>query len=416
VRQRQEAQEVLRGVNATDTPAPPLDVPGFAAAGVRCGIKSQGLDLALIAADEPVSAAAVFTRSTVVGAPVEWSRNAVRAGRVRAIVANSGCSNVAMGERGRRDAAAMAAAAASSLGAAPQQVLVGSTGVIGKPLPMARIRRGVRLAAEALAPGGLADAARAIMTTDTFPKWARATARVGGKRITLAGIAKGSGMIAPDVATMFSFLLCDAAATPAFLRRALRGVADRTYNRVSVDGECSTSDTVVLLASGRAGNAPLRSPASPGAAAFEAALLEVASELSRMLARDGEGATKLVDVVVRGGRSDGEADVAARRIANSLLVKTALFGRDPNWGRILQTIGAGHVTIRLPRASVRLAGVTVFRNGASAGPAARERAAKGLAAPEVAIEVDLGAGRGRARMWTCDLSTDYVRINAEYTT
>jgi glutamate N-acetyltransferase/amino-acid N-acetyltransferase len=396
--------------------APGLEVAGFQAAGVRCGIKTQGLDLALIASDAPVSAAGVFTRSTVVGAPVEWSRRALRSGRVRAIVANSGCSNVAMGERGRRDAAAMAAAVARELGAPAGQVLVASTGVIGKPLPLAKIRRGTRDAARALAVGGLVDAARAIMTTDTFPKWASATARVGGKPVRVAGIAKGSGMIAPDLATMFSFLLCDADATPAYLRGALRAVADATFNRVSVDGECSTSDTVVLLASGRAGNAPLRTPSSPGSQAFVGALYEVATELSRALARDGEGATKLVDVAVRGGRSEAEAQLAARRIANSMLVKTALFGRDPNWGRILQTVGAGRVAIRLPRASVRLAGVTVFRGGASAGPGARQRAATRLDAPEVAIEVDLGAGRASARMWTCDLSTDYVRINAEYTT
>jgi glutamate N-acetyltransferase / amino-acid N-acetyltransferase len=408
---------VLRGVNEPSASPPPrLEVPGFVAAGVRCGIKKQGLDLALIHCEQPAAAAAVFTRSTVVGAPVEWSRRAVRAGRIQTIVANAGCSNVAMGERGRRDAAAMAAAAAAAVGASAQQVVVGSTGVIGKPLPMAKIRSGVRLAARALAPDGLADAARAIMTTDTFPKWASASARVGGRRVTLAGIAKGSGMIAPNLATMFGYLVCDAAATPAYLRRALRTAADASFNRVSVDGECSTSDTVVLLASGRAGNPVLRSARSSGAAAFEAALLELSSELARALARDGEGATKLVDVRVRGGRSDAEADVAARRIANSLLVKTALFGRDPNWGRILQTIGAGLVAIRLPRASVKLAGVTVFRAGASAGPAARERAAKALAAPEIAIEVDLGVGSGSAHMWTCDLSYDYVKINAEYTT
>jgi glutamate N-acetyltransferase/amino-acid N-acetyltransferase len=393
-----------------------LEVPGFASAGVRCGIKKSGPDLALIAADAPVAAAGVFTRSTVVGAPVEWSRRVLRAGRVRAIVCNSGCSNVAMGERGRRDAAAMAALAARALSARPDEVLVASTGVIGQPLPMAKIRAGVRDASQALAPDGLRDAARAIMTTDTVPKWASASARVGGRRVRLAGITKGSGMIAPDLATMFGFLLCDAAATPAFLRGALREVADATFNRVSVDGECSTSDTVVLLASGRAGNPPLRTRRSPGAAAFVAALREVASSLARALARDGEGATKLVDVVVRGGRSEAEALLAARRIANSMLVKTALFGRDPNWGRILQTVGAGRVGLRLARTQVKLAGVTVFKGGASAGPGARRRAAERLAAPEVSIEVDLGAGRGQAHMWTCDLSTDYVRINAEYTT
>jgi glutamate N-acetyltransferase / amino-acid N-acetyltransferase len=391
-------------------------VPGFRAAGVSCGIKSKGPDVALLVSDRPASVAGVFTRSSVVGAPVELSRARVRSGQTRAIVANSGVSNVAMGERGRRDAQAMSAAAARALGVPAEAVLVASTGVIGQPLPMGRLRRGIRAASAALAADGLPDAARAIMTTDTYPKLAVAHTRVAGRRVSVAGIAKGSGMIAPDMATMLAFLLTDAAATPAFLRSALRRTVAGSFNRVSVDGESSTSDTALLLAGGAAGNPVLRGPASPGARRFLAALEEVAVALARDLARDGEGATKLIDVRVGGARTAAEAERAARRIANSLLVKTAVFGGDANWGRILQTVGAGRVALRLAHTSVRLGGVTVFLNGASAGPAARRRAAARLADPEIEIAIDLGAGRATAQMWTCDLSYDYVRINAEYTT
>jgi len=397
--------------------APPFQVPGFRAAGVACGIKPSGaLDLALIASDVPASAAAVFTRSTVVGAPVQLSRQRVRSGRARAVVVNSGCSNVAMGERGRRDALAMTAAAAERLDAPERQVLVASTGVIGEPLPMTRVRRGVRAAADALRPGGFGDAARAILTTDTVPKHASARFRIGRREVTVAGIAKGVGMIEPDMATMLAFLVSDAAATPAFLRKALREACGQSFNRLTVDGEGSTSDTVVLLAGGAAGNPPLAGPRSPGARRFAEALAAVSGDLARQLARDGEGATKLVDVRVTGARSHRDAERAARRIANSMLVKTALFGGDPNWGRILQTVGAGRVPLRLARTRVRLGGVLVFRDGASAGPAARRRAERALRGSEVSIEVDLGLGRGRAQLWTCDLSYDYVKINAEYTT
>jgi len=395
---------------------PPFEVPGFRAAGVRCGIKKSGLDLALIAADAPASAAGVFTRSTVVGAPVELSRARVRAGRVSVVAVNSGCSNVAMGERGRRDAEAMAAAAAAALGVPEREVLVASTGVIGEPLPIAKIRRGVIAAAGTLAPAGFGDAARAIMTTDTVPKHASTRVAIGGRDVTVAGIAKGVGMIQPDLATMLAFLVTDAAVAPAYLRRVLREAAGVSFNRLTVDGEGSTSDTALLLASGRAGHAVLRGPQSPGARRFAEAVTRVASDLARQLARDGEGATKLVDVSVRGARSHRDAERAARRIANSLLVKTALFGGDANWGRILQTIGAGRVPLRLARTQVRLGGVVVFRDGASAGPAARRRAEQAMKGPEVRIEVDLGLGRGAAQIWTCDLSYDYVRINAEYTT
>ncbi len=391
-------------------------MPGFRAAGVGCGIKASGLDLALIACDGPTNAAGVFTRSTVVGAPVELSRNHLRSGAVRAIVANSGCANVALGQRGRRDASTMARGVARALGCAPEEVLVASTGVIGEPLPMAKIRRGIRAAGAALEVGGWPAAARAIMTTDTVPKLARRSLKIGSRPVELVGIAKGAGMIEPDMATMLAFLATDAAIAKPLLRRLLREAVDQSFNRISVDGEGSTSDSVVLLAGGGAGNRPLRTPRSRGSQAFATALREVCEELARAIARDGEGATKLVTVEVEGGASRAEAKRAARRIANSMLVKTALFGGDPNWGRILQTIGAERVSIALDRAQVRVGGVAMFRKGRAAGPAQRKRAEAALHAPEIEIRVHLGAGRARAKLWTCDLSYDYVRINAEYHT
>jgi glutamate N-acetyltransferase/amino-acid N-acetyltransferase len=398
-------------------PAPIVSVPGFRASGVACGIKKSGAaDLALIVSDAPAAVAGVFTRSTFVGAPVEVSRARARNGRARAVVVNSGCSNVAMGERGLRDARAMAAAAARELGLRESQVLVASTGVIGQPLPLDKIRSGIAVAARELTADGLGAASRAIMTTDTFPKQAAARARIGGRTARVAGICKGSGMIQPDMATMLAFVVTDAGVTPPALRAIWRAVADATFNRVTVDGESSTSDTALCFANGLAGNAPIARASGRDAAALRGALESVASELAQALARDGEGATKLVTVDVRGAASAAEAERAARRIANSMLVKTAIFGGDPNWGRILQTVGAGRVKIDAPHCRVKLGRVAIFERGASAGPAARERAALALKKSEIPIEVVLGRGPGRARIWTCDLSYDYVRINAEYTT
>jgi len=391
-------------------------VAGFRFAGVRCGIKRRGLDLALLVSDRPASAAGVFTQSTVPGAPVVLSRRKLRGGRARAIVVNSGVSNVAMGAAGVRAAERMSALAARALGLSAREVLCASTGVIGMPLPLAKIEAGIAAAAPALSARGLRSAARAIMTTDTRPKTAGASFRVAGRRCAVVGMAKGSGMIEPRMATMLAFFATDAAVAPAYLRRLWREVADETLNRVSIDGETSTSDSAVILANGASGAPVIRGPSSPGAAALRAALLDVAGALARELARDGEGATKLVTVDVQGARSDAEAELAARRIANSLLVKTALFGGDPNWGRILQTVGAGRVRLDLARTEVRLGGVPVFRAGASTGTAARARAGKKLRARDVEIAVRLGAGRGRCRIWTCDLSYEYIRVNADYTT
>jgi len=390
-------------------------VPGFRAAGVHCGVKETGLDLALIASDVPASAVGVFTSSSVVGAPVELCRRRIRGGRARAVVVNSGIANVAMGEQGRQDANEMAERAAKAIGAPPGQVLVASTGVIGERLPMPRIRRGIQAAAAALDANGLLQAAEAIRTTDTFAKSALVSAVVDGCPVTVAGIAKGSGMIEPNMATMLAFLLTDAAVAAPYLGRVLRDATEAGFNRLSVDGEMSTSDTTLLFANGTAGHRELRSSRSPGAAGFAAAVQQVAIALTRDLARDGEGATKLVTVRVEGAANREEAECAARRIANSVLVKTALFGGDANWGRILQTVGAARARMKLDRTVVSLGGVTVFRAGSSAGPAARRRAAQKLQAPEVEVRIDLGAGRASAQVWNCDLSYEYVKINAEYT-
>jgi glutamate N-acetyltransferase/amino-acid N-acetyltransferase len=393
----------------------PLPVAGFRAAGLHVGIKNEDRDLALIVADRPAAVAAVFTQSSVVGAPVEISRERVAKGRARGIVVNSGISNVAMGARGLRDAKKMAAMAAHELDCDEVEMLVASTGVIGEPLPMDVLRNGIPLVAQALSPTGFVDAAEAIRTTDTHAKVASTRFKLGDRFVSILGIAKGSGMIEPNMATMLSFLVTDAPIAPAVLRRMLGRVADATYNRLTIDGEGSTSDTVVLMASGDAGGTALRS-GSPLAKQFESALLAVCEDLVRQLARDGEGATKLVTVEIKGARSAAEADTAARRIGNSMLVKTAVFGGDPNWGRIMQTLGAARIAWSKDKTRVRVGGIVVFAAGRSAGPAARKRAEKALEADEVQIQVDLGRGRGSARLFTCDLSYDYVKINAEYTT
>jgi glutamate N-acetyltransferase/amino-acid N-acetyltransferase len=393
-----------------------LQVKGFRWAGVRCGIKTRGPDLMLLASDRTASAAGVLTRNVVASAPVQVTRAHLARGVARAVVANAGCSNVAMGAQGMRDARSMAALAGLALGITPREVLVASTGVIGQPLPMAKIASGIPRAARALDAASIADAARAIMTTDTVPKQASARVSLGGGRCTVAGIAKGSGMIEPNMATMLSFVATDAAVTPSALRAIWREVADATYNRVTVDGETSTSDTAVVLANGASGARRIAAPSGKDAALLAGALLEVATALARALARDGEGATKLVTVDVTGARNDAQAEAAARRIANSLLVKTALFGGDPNWGRILQTVGAERVAMDLARTEVVLSGVPVFARGASTGPEARKAAGARMRGDEISIAVELGAGRGRARLWTCDLSYEYVKVNADYTT
>jgi glutamate N-acetyltransferase / amino-acid N-acetyltransferase len=388
---------------------------GYRAAGVACGIKARGgLDLALIASDVPASAAAVFTTNLAVAAPVIVSRRILAAsgGRVSAIVINSGCANACTGPDGMMHAEDMVGAAAAAVGCDPGAVLVASTGVIGVKLDMPTVSRGILQAAAALSTDGGAAAARAIMTTDPFPKEASIEVRARGGVFRVGGIAKGSGMIEPMMATMLAFITTDAAVEPGLLQRALRAVCDDTFNAISVDGECSTNDCVVALANGA-------SAVSIGEAEYDLlveALRGVCEPLAIAIVRGGEGATKLITVTVTGAESEPDARRTARAIANSLLVKTAIHGGDPNWGRLVAVAGRSGAAFRLDAAVVRIGPVELFSHGSPHDELAPDAAAY-LERDEIDILVDLGTGgAGRSRMWTCDLSKDYVTINAEYRT
>ncbi len=391
---------------------------GFRAAGVAAEIKYRGRnDVALLVADAPCAAAAVFTTNRVAAAPVLYDREVVRGGKVQAILANSGCANACTGERGLKDAKLSALVTAGELGIDPQHVLVASTGVIGRPLPMDRLLAGVKRAKAALgrtAAHGLA-AEKAVMTTDTRPKEACVTTVIGGKRVTVGGMAKGSGMIEPNMATMLGFVTTDAAVSPAMLRRALRLAIAKSFNSLVVDGDESTNDSVFLLASGAAGNAPI----TRGGAdfeAFRAALEAVCVSLARQMATDGEGATKFVTVTVKGAKSEKDAARAARAVAKSPLAKTSWFGRDPNWGRVLAAVGYSGAAVEDMRAEVFYDGVWAFRRGEVADEKQLAKLAKVLKKDAFEVVVDLHLGTGTSSVYTCDLSLDYVHINADYTT
>ena len=385
---------------------------GFRAAGVHCGVKSERLDLALLVSEVPAAAAGVFTTNKVKAAPVRYSQRAVAAGRAQAVVVNSGNANACTGEPGFADAAEMAQLAGQALGLDPELVLVASTGVIGVPLPMEAIRAGIpRAARELAADGDLA--ARAILTTDTFPKTAAVRAKIGGVEVTIGGMAKGAGMIHPNLATTLCFLTTDAAAPAAVLRGALKRAVQPSFNSITVDGDTSTNDTVLLLANGRAGGAPITN--GDALAVFSAGLTLVASALARMVVRDGEGATRLVEIAVEGAVSDIEAHQAAMTVANSLLVKTALHGGEPNWGRILAALGRSGVEMAEETTDVFFADLAVVRGGLGV-PGVWDAAAAALEEKEISVRIRLGVGTGAATVWTSDLSEEYVRINGSYTT
>ncbi|HET9271143.1 MAG TPA: bifunctional glutamate N-acetyltransferase/amino-acid acetyltransferase ArgJ, partial [Vicinamibacterales bacterium] len=372
------------------------------------------LDLALVTADQPVAAAAVFTTNRAVAAPVVVSREHLgrSGGRAHAIVINSGCANACTGDAGMAVAREMARVTASAVGCEADHVLVASTGVIGVALDPAKIQAGVLAASRVLSTDGGANATRAIMTTDPFPKSTAVEVRHDGGMFRVGGMAKGSGMIEPRMATMIGVLTTDAAVEPAVLAGALQRVVKRTFNAITVDGECSTNDCVFLLASGRSGVVITRDD--------DPALLEglnaVAGHLAREIVRGGEGATKLVTVRVTGAESDADAWLAARTIANSPLVKTAIHGGDPNWGRLVAAAGRSGAAFVLDRASVSVGPVAVFASGVPHDERATE-AAEVLQDKTVTVAVDLGTGGPHeATMWTCDFSAEYVRINAEYRT
>lgn len=387
---------------------------GFRSAGVACGIKKTGaLDVALIASDTTASAAAVFTTNKAQAAPVTVSQQRLRAssGRARAVAINSGCANACTGPHGHATAEAMADATAAAVGASPAEVLIASTGVIGVALDRERVTSGILSAAAALSRDG-ANAAKAIMTTDPFPKEAAVELTTPAGTFRVGGIAKGSGMIEPLMATMLAVVTTDAAVAPGLLQRALAAVTEVTFNAITVDGECSTNDCVFALANGASG-------VTLGEGQFDLiveALRLVCEPLAIGIVRGGEGATKLVTVEVTGGRTAVEAKRAARAIANSPLVKTAVHGADPNWGRLVAVAGRAGVEFALDRARVQIGDVELFAGGRPFDERA-EAASKHLQGKDVRLHVDLGTGgNGSARMWGCDLSADYVKINAEYRT
>lgn len=390
---------------------------GFLAAGVKCGIKKSGKeDLALFASEKDCAAAVVTTRNQVVGAPVLWCRRVLPKGygRVRAFVVNSGCSNVCTGKGGQQDAEAMAIQVAALLGSQKEKVLVASTGIIGHRLPMDKVRQGISAAAAALGTKNDSAALKAIMTTDTREKSAVARAKINGTTVTVAGVAKGAGMIAPSMATMISVLTTDAAVSPPALHKALLGVADRTFNAITVDSDTSTSDTTVIMASGAAGNTTI-APGSPSFRKFVAALSEVCTSLARQLAADGEGATRLIEIAVTGARDDADAAIAAKSIANSPLFKCAVHGADPNWGRILCALGKSAAKIDPDKTVVKIGPYTVFARGAGRGLDARQ-VSEYLKSSTVGIACHLGLGNGSYTAYTCDFSREYIAINADYHT
>ncbi len=392
--------------------------PGFRAVGVKCGVRTgSGPDLGVLLSDRPCSAAGVFTTNRVKAAPVMYCREILSSGPagVRAIVVNAGIANACTGAQGLENAAATAAAAESLLGLGKRSALVMSTGVIGHQLPMDRIHTGLKEAAVRLNNGESGDFQRAIMTTDLVEKTVAAKFELGGKAVTIGAAAKGSGMIHPNMATMLAFFTTDADIAPVALREALRDVVSRTFNMVSVDGDRSPNDSAFVLANGASGAPRIEKSGSPAWEEFKQALYLAAETLAKKIAADGEGATHLVEIRVSGADSFENADRVARSVANSPLVKTALFGADPNWGRIICAAGYSGAPVEPERTDITLAGIRVFSRGAPVA-ADLEALRAGLRSREIVIELNLGQGSESCRFWTCDFSYDYVKINAEYHT
>jgi len=388
---------------------------GFRTGAVHCGIKQSptALDLAVLAADATGSAAGLFTTNLAQAAPVTVSQEHLdrASGRARAVVVNSGCANACTGDTGMQHARQMAAETAAALGCPPEEILVASTGVIGVALPIDRVIAGIRSATASMSADAGAAAARAIMTTDPFPKDYAVTVKTARGTFTIGGMAKGSGMIEPNMATMIGFLTTDAQVTPGVLRKALQLSARDTFNAITVDGECSTNDSLFALASGASG-VVIDDALFP---ALLDGMLAVSRELAVAIVRGGEGATKLIAVTVENAASIDDARQVARTIANSPLVKTAVHGADPNWGRIVAAAGRSGVKFDINRLTVHVGGTLLFENGLPHDEAAPV-AAEHLKGSSVQIDVRLGAGREGATIWTCDLSEEYVRINGEYRT
>ena len=389
---------------------------GFKASGVKTGIKKSGReDVAVIYSEVPAAAAAVFTTNSMAAAPVVVSRDNIKGGLLSAIIVNSGCANACTGERGLADARDMVSQTAELLNVSPQSILVSSTGIIGVPLPMDKVRDGISRAVAELSPAGHESAMQAIMTTDTFAKKAAYEFSLDGKAVRIAGIAKGAGMIHPNMATMLSYITTDANISAPLLEEALKHAVNLTFNMITVDGDTSTNDTLCVMANGQAGNILIDSKDSSDYQDFLAALESVCRYLAQQVVRDGEGATKFLEITVKGARNFAEAKQAAMSVAKSPLVKTAFFGEDPNWGRILCAVGYSGINADPGRTSLAIGGVTIVRAGlgASFDEAALRQV---MSAKDITIEVELGLGEAQATVWTCDFSYEYVKINGEYHT
>jgi len=389
-----------------------LTCPGFTAAGIACGLKKNGKkDLGLLFSQIPANVAGLFTQNRVQAAPVILDRERIKSGLCQAIIVNSGNANCCTGDDGMRHAVAMARFAANGLGIAEDLVLTASTGVIGQPLAIKKIEKAAPNLIRALAPEGISDLAKAIMTTDAMPKMTSRQGIMEGNTFTVAGVAKGSGMIRPDMATMLCFVFTDIGASPELLKDALYIATEKSFNRITVDGDTSTNDTVLIMANGLSG-AFIESPEKQKH--FQVILNDVLIHLAKQIVKDGEGATKLVEIIVTGARTDKDAQKIAGTVADSSLVKTALFGEDANWGRILAAAGRAHVPLDPNTIDIFFDDVLMVKNGMGCGDAAEKKATEILKKPEFAITINLNMDNGSASMFTCDFSIEYVKINADY--
>ena len=401
----------------TDVPAMP-EIAGVKLATAAAGIRYKGrTDVLLAVMDKGTTVAGVFTKSKCPSAPVEWCRAKLKRGQARALVVNSGNANAFTGKTGKQSTALTAQIAAKAVGCTVNDIFLASTGVIGEPLDATKFDGVLATLNGAAVPGGWMDAARAIMTTDTFPKVATATVKLGKARVTINGMAKGAGMIMPDMATMLSFVFTDAPVSAGVLQSLLKSGVEDTFNAVTIDGDTSTSDTLLAFATGAAAanGAPKITRASdPRLKAFAKAFFEVLADLSEQVARDGEGARKLVEVVVEGATTKPSARKIAMSIANSPLVKTAIAGEDANWGRVVMAVGKAGEPANRDKLSISFNGIRVAKSGARDQSYNEQEVSEAMKAPKIQIKVALGLGKGRDRVLTCDLTKEYVAINGDY--
>ncbi|MDT8318672.1 MAG: bifunctional glutamate N-acetyltransferase/amino-acid acetyltransferase ArgJ [bacterium] len=390
-----------------------MKIKGFKFSGISANIKKNGRkDLGLICGEGPLSVAGVFTSSSIKAAPVVLDIERIKGGSARAVIVNSGNANACTGEAGMRDAIATSSFLAAELGALEEEVLVSSTGVIGQRLPVEKINAAIPELVAALDYDNVQDFAEAIMTTDSYPKMHSVTSKINGKDVSITGVAKGAGMISPNMATMLSYVMTDAAINSKMLAHALKVATDVSFNSITVDGDMSTNDTVIALASGASGADIVEG--ETGHLEFISMLKELMIELAKMIVRDGEGATKLIELKVKGADSKEDAKKAAVKIANSPLVKTAFYGEDANWGRIVAALGGTDIKLDEAKLDIWFDDVCIVKDGLFKGVEAEEEATERMKNKEISLTVNINMGPHEATLWTCDLTHDYIKINAEY--